>query len=101
MIKIIDTPQRSEDILNYKITGDIVEITLNGNTESFDFTGMPEGILEDIEVEELSYNPIVEGSKVGNELTLTIIRPYSFEEKYLFEEAEDIGEDTVEETNGN
>lgn len=89
MIKIIETPQRSDYKIEHTITGDILTVTLNGITEEFDFTGMPEGRAEEITVEHLKINPVLDAEKVGDEITITLLRFYGEDEKEEFEIGED------------
>lgn len=97
MIKITELPQQN-DILktSYETNGDVLRITLDGATEEFDFTGLPEGIADSIESEVLKINPIISAEKVGDEIIISLIRFYGEEEKEVFE----FGENQVESTIG-
>lgn len=61
-MKILYSPQINENsVIEYNFTGDKVTATINGKTDTFDFTGMPNVELnpyEDIET-ELDINPFV------------------------------------------
>ena len=85
MIKIIETPQRADIIISSQIENDILTITIDEVSEVFDFTEMPEGKAESITPEILTINPILSAEKIGEEITIELIRFYSFEEKELFE----------------
>ena len=85
MINLIYTPQRADIKAEYIINNDVLTVKINDKTEAFDFTGLDEGIAEEIVAEVLPINPIVSAEKVGNVINITVIRFYSKEEKHLFE----------------
>ena len=85
MIKIIETPQRADMKINYVVDGDILNVTIDGVTEEFDFTGLPEGRMTEIEPDELKVNPIVGAEKIGDEITIRLIRFYDKDEKEVYE----------------
>ena len=89
MIKIIEMPQRNDNMkIECVVDGDVLIVTINGITEEFDFTGLPEGMAESISSEYLPVNPIVSAEKVGNEVVISLIRFYDIEEKGMFENGE-------------
>lgn len=85
MINLIYSPQRADIKAEYTVENDILTVTINELTEVFDFTGLEEGIAEEIVVEILPVNPIVSVEKTGDAINVTVIRFYSEEEKELFE----------------
>jgi hypothetical protein len=85
MINLTYTPQRADFKAEYTINNDVLTVTISDATEVFDFTGLPEGRAEEIEVENLPLNPVVSVEKVGNIVNITVIRFYTFDEKELFE----------------
>lgn len=85
MIRIIETPQRSDMNISYSVDGDILNVTVDGITEEFDFTGLPEGRAGEIISDVLQVNPIVSAEKIGDEITITLIRFYGEDEKGVFE----------------
>ena len=92
MINLIETPQRADASVHYKISEDVLTVTINKDiyttTEVFDFTGLQEGKAEEVIAEVLPVNPIVNVEKIGDVINITVIRFYSFEEKGLFEYGE-------------
>ncbi|SDL20947.1 hypothetical protein [Natronincola ferrireducens] len=88
MISLNHTPQRAEMKAEYVIENDVLTVTIGESTEIFDFTGLSEGIAEEIIVEILPINPIVSAEKTGDVITVTVIRFYDAEEKHLFEAGE-------------
>lgn len=91
MIELKFVPQRSTFAkVNYTINDDILIVELNHFNlgtiiEEFDFTGLPEGIAEEIIPEKLPFNPIFRAEKVGNTIIVTVPRLYGIDEKELFE----------------
>ncbi len=86
MINLIETPQRADIQAEYIVDNDVLTVTIDGISEMFDFTGLGEGIAEEIMVEVLPINPIISAEKIGDVINLTVIRFYTFEEKELFED---------------
>lgn len=85
MINLIYTPQRADIKANYEVNSDMLTVTIGDTTETFDFTGLAEGIAEEIIVEILPINPIISVEKTGDIVNVTVIRFYGEEEKSLFE----------------
>lgn len=85
MIKIIEIPQRADMKINYVVDGDVLYVTIDDVTEEFDFTGLPEGRMTEIEPDDLKVNPIVEAEKIGDEITIKLIRFYGEDEKGVYE----------------
>jgi len=85
MINLINSPQRADIKAEYIINNDILTVKINEISEVFDFTGLVEGIAEEIIAEVLPINPIVSVEKIGEEVNITVIRFYGEDEKHLFE----------------
>lgn len=85
MINLIETPQRADIKAEYNVNEDVLTVKIGDVEEIFDFTGLEEGVAEEIIVEELSINPIVRAEKIGDVINVTVIRFYGEDEKYLFE----------------
>lgn len=86
MINLIYTPQRSDFYRAEYITNEnLLTVKINNIVETFDFTGLEEGIAEEIIVKELPVNPIVKVEKTGSTINITVIRLYSEDEKHFFE----------------
>lgn len=85
MINLIYTPQRADVKAEYIINNDILTVKMNDKIEIFDFTGLEEGIAEEIITDTLPINPIVSVEKVGNIFNITVIRFYGEDEKEVFE----------------
>jgi len=85
MINIIEIPQRSDNVITFKTNKNVLTVTLNGVEEVFDFTQFGEGIAEEIEIENISLNPIIKAEKIGDIFNIEVLRFYSYEEKELFE----------------
>ena len=88
MIKLMETPQRSERKATFTTDADVLTVEMDGVAEVFDFTGFAEGIAEEIKPEFLSINPIISAEKTGDVVTVKVIRFYGADEKHLFEDGE-------------
>ena len=85
MINLIYTPQRADFKIEYIINNDILTVKMDNVAETFDFTGVEEGIAEEIITEVLPINPIVSAEKIGDTVNITAIRFYGEDEKEVFE----------------
>ena len=85
MINLIETPQRADFKAEYIANNDILIVTIGELTEIFDFTGLEEGIAEEIIAEVLPINPVVRVEKIGDIVNITVIRFYGEGEKEVFE----------------
>ena len=85
MINLIYTPQRSDFKAEYAINNDVLTIKIGGVEEVFDFTGLEEGMAEEIITEALPINPIISAEKIGDTVNITAIRFYGENEKEVFE----------------
>ena len=85
MINLIYTPQRAEFKAEYTINNDALSVEIGGKSEIFDFTGLADGMAEEIIAEVLPINPIVSIEKIGDTINITVIRFYGENEKALFE----------------
>lgn len=86
MINLIYEPQESSYKAEYIINGDILTVTIGESTETFDFTGLEEGMAEEIIAETLPINPIISAKKIGDTINIEVIRFYNADEKELFED---------------
>ena len=85
MINLTESPQRADIEIQYTISNDILTAIIGESIETFDFTGIEEGIAEEIIVEILTINPIVNVEKIGDMVNITVVRFYAEDEKQLFE----------------
>ena len=85
MINLIEIPQRSDLKVEYATEGDVLIVKIGEKEEVFDFTGLDEGIAEEIIVEELPINPVVSAKKIGETINIEVVRFYGADEKHLFE----------------
>ena len=85
MINLTYTPQRADIKAEYIVNNDILVVKINDITETFDFTGLAEGMAEEIIAEVLPINPIVKVEKIGDTVNVTVIRFYGADEKEVFE----------------
>jgi len=86
MINITYEPQRSNLYkAEYFVENDILTVKIDTIEEVFDFTGLDEGIAEEIITEVLPINPIINAEKTGDTVNIQVIRFYGEEEKEVFE----------------
>lgn len=85
MINLIETPQRADFKAEYKTNNDVLTVKIGELAETFDFTGLDEGIAVGIIAETLPVNPIISAEKIGDTVNLSVIRFYGADEKELFE----------------
>ena len=86
VINLIETPQRSDFKADYKVNGDMLNVTIEDKTETFDFTGLQDGYAGSITSDILPLNPVVSAEKIGDIINVTVIRFYGENEKELFED---------------
>jgi len=85
MIRLIETPQRSDFEAAYKVESDTLIVNIGDKIETFDFTGLQEGYANSIIADILPINPIVSAEKTGDTVNITVIRFYGEDEKEVFE----------------
>lgn len=85
MISLTKIPQRANIIVEYVVDNDILTVKIDDVEEVFDFTGLEEGIAEEIITEKLPLNPIISAEKTGDTINITVIRFYGEDEKEVFE----------------
>lgn len=88
MINLIETPQRADFKAEYTTENDVLIVKIGETEETFHFTGLEEGVAEEIIAEVLPINPIVSAKKTGNTVNIKVIRFYGEDEKELFEEVQ-------------
>ena len=89
MINLTETPQRADFKVEYTIGNDILTVKIEETEEVFDFTGLEEGIAEEIIADVLPINPIISAEKTRNIINIKVIRFYNSDEKELFENGTD------------
>lgn len=93
IIKLI--PQaRDKNMIGYEVSENIIKTTINGLTDTFDFTEMPDGELDLYDEDgvylnetNLPENPIRSAKKINDVLTVEIlftINPSETDERLLF-----------------
>lgn len=85
MINLIKNPQRADFKVEYLINNDMLTIKTDITEELLDFTGLEDGVAEQIIIENLPINPIISVKKEDGIIDIEVIRFYTFEEKELFE----------------
>lgn len=87
IINLTYTPQRSDYKAEYIVNNDTLVVRIDNIEEIFDFTGLEEGIAEEIIVEYLPIHPI-ESAKKSNDGVINIVarKFYGEDEKEVVED---------------
>lgn len=75
-MRVMKSPQvRFDDVrFTFVFEGETVSATLNGVTDTFDFTGLPDGEIDSSMVETiLEYNPIIRAKREAGVLSVEIM----------------------------
>ena len=64
--------QLSEETTSYEIVGEIITATYKGVTDIFDFTDLPDGLLESIET-TLEVQPIISAIKTNGVMRIELL----------------------------
>ena len=71
-MRVLLSPQRSDRKIGYKIEGEKVIATIDNVTDIFDFSTMPDGIMDEVET-ILDVNPIVSAKRIDGELYVELL----------------------------
>lgn len=71
-MRVLLSPQRSDRKIEYKIEGEKVIATIDNVTDIFDFSTMPDGIMDEVET-ILDVNPIMSAKRVEGELYVELL----------------------------
>lgn len=85
MINLTYTPQRADFKAEYSVDGDKLTVMIEDAVETFDFTEIPEGVYENLEITNLPINPILYVERVGDIINVTVFEYYTANEKHLYE----------------
>lgn len=72
-MEILYSPQFNENKIEYKFDVDIVTITIDEQTETFDFANMPDGKAETIESDVFDFCPVLSAERKEGVLYLEIL----------------------------
>lgn len=69
------SPQVNPTSIEYSFEGDIINVTINGITDEFDFTSFPNGKIEDITTIEttLEFMPIISAERIEGILKVELL----------------------------
>ena len=73
MMKVYFSPQVSDERIDYTFENDVITATLNGVTETFDFSEMPNGVADSIESEVFDFNPVISAKKENGTLYVELL----------------------------
>jgi hypothetical protein len=80
-MRIIYTPQRADITCAVVIDGEILTIAVNGQSDTFDFTGTPDGKTARFN-STLPMNPLRSAERTNGELVVTLLHWYGPEPQY-------------------
>lgn len=69
------TPIRSPRSVHYSASGEVLTVDLDGQIDSFDFSGLGDGLAESFET-TLPICPVLSAERVGGDLTVRLLHPY-------------------------
>lgn len=72
MMRVLLSPQRADRKINYTFGNDVITATIDGQTDTFDFSEMPDGMATNIET-TLPINPILSARRVGGVLEVVLL----------------------------
>ena len=67
------SPQRCDLELTYKFNNEVITATLDGETDTFDFSTLPDGVAEEVE-STLPINPVVSAKRENGVLEVTLLK---------------------------
>ena len=69
------SPQRGDRSLSYKFSGETITATLDGESDTFDFSGLPDGELDVSALETtLDICPVLAARRVDGQLEVTLLK---------------------------
>jgi len=69
------SPQRSDRSLSYQFSGETITATLDGQSDTFDFSGLPDGELDVSALETtLDICPVLAARRVNGRLEVTLLK---------------------------
>lgn len=71
-MKILLSPCFSDKKIEYEFNGQVITASVDGVTDTFDFTDMPDGQAANINT-TLPINPIIEAKKENGELSVVLL----------------------------
>ena len=74
-MRVLFSPQMNEkEKIEYQFDGEKITVTLNGETDAFDFTGMPDGRADSLNfTTTLPYCPVVEAVRENGVLSVKLL----------------------------
>jgi hypothetical protein len=94
VMQIKYSPQRSDETIVYSYAGDVITCTYGGATDTFDFSGLPDGEAGKVET-TLAVNPIVSAKRVNGELRIELLYFHGPDasQEVLFPNWQEVGND--------
>lgn len=74
-MQVIYTPQRSDRKAEYTFTGESITVTIGDDSDTFDFSEMPDGTATSFET-TLDPCPVISAERIDGELTVKLLYWY-------------------------
>lgn len=71
-MKVLFSPQRSNEKLNTEINQEVITVKLDNQTDVFDFSSLPDGEARNIDT-VLPINPIISANRKNGELSVVLL----------------------------
>lgn len=72
-MRIMKSPQRADEKINYSIENEVITVEFREQTEVYDFSTMPNGIAEEIKSEVFSFNPVLSAKRESGVLSVELL----------------------------
>ncbi|WP_346207609.1 hypothetical protein NSS91_16010 [Caldifermentibacillus hisashii] len=71
MMRVLFSPVVCDKKIDYEFNKEVITAIYEGETDTFDFTGMPDGVLKEVDT-VLTVNPIIEARKENGVLSVIL-----------------------------
>lgn len=72
-MRITYAPQRIDHAISYTFDGECITVTMDGQSDVFDFSGLPDGEAAEI-ISTLDPCPVLSAKRVNDELQVALLR---------------------------
>lgn len=71
-MRVLFSPQQSDDQIEYSFSGETITATIGEQSDTFDFSEMPDGVATEIET-ALPVNPIISAKRINGMLEVVLL----------------------------
>src|SRR5690606_40313482 len=72
VMRVLFSPQRSDDQIEYSFSGETITATIDEQSDTFDFSQMPDGEMVEVET-TLPVNPIISARRTNGVLEVVLL----------------------------